>query len=63
MKSLEEFLRGVTERRHQLELLLTPEDVDAMRNRGGMRTAEKRALLQAIARRQVEPHPVIRSYS
>jgi len=62
MKSLEEFLRGVTERRQQLELLLTPADVDAMRNRGGMRTAEKRALLQAIARRQVEPHPVIRSY-
>ncbi|MBB2164352.1 hypothetical protein HLH26_07315 [Gluconacetobacter sp. 1b LMG 1731] len=63
MRDLDSFLAEVRARKAQLGLIDTPERTEAMRNRGGRRTPEKRALLRRIDERAraagLEP---IRSY-
>jgi len=49
--SLQEHLERVRARKRELGIVETPETVDAMRNKGELRTPEKRELLRRIEER------------
>ena len=51
MVKLEDFLRGVEARKAALGMSDTPEQIDALRNKGLSRTPEKRQLLRQAAKR------------
>lgn len=49
--TLEEHLARVEARKAKLGIVFTPEETEAMRNKGERRTPEKRELLRRIAKR------------
>jgi hypothetical protein len=48
---LKDFLAEVEERKRALGIVDTPESIEAMRNKGGQRTPEKRELLRRVEER------------
>ena len=51
MMTLDQFLADIRARKAALGMIDTPEEVEAMRNKGGRRTPEKRELLRRIEKR------------
>lgn len=51
MEALRDFLARIKERKEKLGIVETEADIEAMRNKGLNRTAEKRALLKCISDR------------
>ena len=51
MMTLEQFLSGIKARKAALGMRDTPAEVEAMRNKGGHRTPEKRELLRRVEER------------
>ena len=51
IENLQDYLAKIEARKAELGLLDTPERTDAMRNKGGNRTPEKRELLRRIEER------------
>jgi len=51
MMTLDRFLADIKARKAALDMKDTPEEVEAMRNKGGRRTPEKRELLRRVEER------------
>ena len=51
MMTLDQFLADIEARKAALGITDTPEEVEAMRNKGGRRTPEKRELLRRVEER------------
>ncbi len=63
MMTLSEFLAGVQARKAALGITDTPVETEAMRNKGGRRTPEKRELLRrAEARARAAEKTPVKSY-
>jgi hypothetical protein len=61
--SLDEYLAAIEARRAALAMVDGPAETDAMRNKGGARTAEKRELLRrAAARAEAAGIEPVRAY-
>ena len=51
MMTLDQFLADIKARKAALGMIDTPAEVEAMRNKGGRRTPEKRELLRRVEER------------
>lgn len=54
MMTLHQFLSGIRLRKAALGMADTPDEIEAMRNKGGRRTPEKRELLRRLEGRARE---------